>query len=329
MKASAKIALVGAGILVAGVGIGVFGGFIAMTNKEGADNIIIRDKENTITASDSISTLTLGTTEDHIEVYWSDMATEIEIKYFDADEEDKEIYVVKRTSTTLELKINDDFWKKFINIQWPWNERDDTKRPMKVTIPKSMENLVVITSTVSGDITLNKDGAETASVGSSVINTVSGNIYAKSIDSKKQITVNTVSGSINLDSVKSVDSHIEVNGTSGAFQIKNSSAKDKVKVNSVSGAIVIDTLKCESLEAASVSAAIDVSKLDVERKVDISTVSGKVKLNVIDSKDNYSIKVDTVSGSRNIENVKDTTRAKEIVIATTSGSINVSFGEIL
>lgn len=329
MKASAKIALVGAGILVAGVGIGVFGGFIAMSNKEGADNIIIRDKENTITASDSISTLTLGTTEDHIEVVWSDMASEIEIKYFDAKEEDKEIYVVKRTSTSLELKINDDFWKKFLNIQWPWNARNDTEHPMKVTIPKSMENLVVITSTVSGDITLNKDGAETVSVGSSVINTVSGNIYAKSIDSKKQITVNTVSGSINLDSVKSVDSHIEVNGTSGAFQIKNSSAKDKVKVNNVSGAIVIDTLKCESLEAASVSAAIDVSKLDVERKVDISTVSGKVKLNVIDSKDNYSIKVDTVSGSRNIENVKDTTRAKEIVIATTSGSINVSFGEIL
>lgn len=329
MKASAKVALVGAVILVAGVGIAVAGGFIAKANNEGANNIVIRDKEQAITASNTISTLTLGSVEDEIEVSWSDSVTEIEIKYFDAEEEDKRIYTVKETSTSLELTLKQDFWQNFLHIQWPWIERSDTERLIKVSIPSSMENLVVVASTVSGDIKINKDGVNPVNVGSTVLNSVSGNVYMEEVTSKKQIVINNVSGKIDLKSVKSLDSHIEINSTSGEFQLKDVSSKDEIKMNNVSGAIKGDEIKCTSLEIGSVSGDIDIKKLDIAKKANITTVSGKVKLHVIDEKDNYSFNIDTVSGSKNIETLKDASKEKEIDIATTSGSINVSFGEIL
>ena len=134
---------------------------------------------------------------------------------------------------------------------------------------------------------------------------------------------------IDLKSVKSLDSHLEINSTSGEFQLKDVSSKDEIKMNNVSGAIKGDEIKCTSLEVGSVSGDIDIKKLDIAKKANITTVSGIVKLHVIDEKDNYSFNIDTVSGSKNIETLKDVSKEKEIDIATTSGSINVSFGEIL
>ena len=324
MKASAKIALVGLVILAIGVGVGTAGGFIAMSNDEGANNIVIRNKEEAISTSNAINSLTLGSIEDDVEINWSETATELGIKYFDAEEESKRVYVVKETSTSLELKVNDDFWKRFMNITWPWNKKEDSDHKIEVTIPKSMENLVLVTSTVSGDIVMNKD-AKDVGVGSAVINTVSGDINIKSIESKNRVVINTTSSAITLDNIKSLDSSMEINSVSGKVSLTNSFAKGTVKVSGTSGETLIDTLKCDSLEVNGVSGLIDVKKLDVKRKVNIASVSGAVNLGLVDSMDNYSIEINTLSGSKNVSDIKDASRPKEIDINTTSGSVSVTF----
>ena len=68
MKASAKIALVGLVILAIGVGVGTAGGFIAMSNNEGSNNVVIRNKEEAISTSNAINSLTLGSIEDDVEI---------------------------------------------------------------------------------------------------------------------------------------------------------------------------------------------------------------------------------------------------------------------
>jgi hypothetical protein len=97
--------------------------------------------------------------------------------------------------------------------------------------------------------------------------------------SRGYLDAGSVSGSVDIKSpLKGIG--IKVGTVSGAIEFSSLSAADYIEVKSVSGRITGDTLIANFISVDSVSGAVDLELLEVNRNgtVDISTVSGRIKL---------------------------------------------------
>lgn len=125
---------------------------------------------------------------------------------------------------------------------------------------------------------------------------------------KLNLNIKTISGDIEISSNQA---NVEIKTTSG--DIKTEEIKD-AKITTTSGDILVT--KANKLEVGTTSGSINVDK--IENSIEAKSVSGDIKINSFEIKENSHIK--TVSGDVLINEISDVF----IETSTTSGDVNVS-----
>ena len=142
------------------------------------------------------------------------------------------------------------------------------------------------------------------------------------------VKLSTVSGSIDAD-VLTAGNTVEISSTSGEIRSKGIHAGYS-KVENISGSIIISRLSASNAAVTAVSGDIDLENCDTGT-LKISSVSGSVDVENLSQPDEYSIRMDTVSGSRRLDGlgISDSGPAgsglpRTLEISTISGSISVN-----
>lgn len=165
-----------------------------------------------------------------------------------------------------------------------WNETNLT-----VTLPKDMQDKVLVFSTVSGDVDI-PAGLKVESVR---VNTTSGDVQVDSVECI-QFESDTVSGETDVSGV--IADSVKVNTVSGDTDIRLTNGTERVSISSVSGSadIILDKNMDFTFDFDTVSGDIDCS-FPVYMSGDKSDKAGFTSENA-----ELEIDVDTVSGDLTI-----------------------------
>ncbi len=274
--------------------------------------------------SSGITTLELNEFSNKIHIYpTSDKDITIRYKIPDSRPEN-----VKITDTGSMLI----FERIALNGSFVVHDNTDTE----VYIPENMAISLICSNTSGGFVVKNLDFSDLSlssssgdvqintanSLGGIVVKTSSGSIKTENLEAAKAIVLEASSGNINLaggkaetvntyassGTIKMSDiaaKNIEGSTSSGTIHLNNSNVSEKIHLSTTSGGVKFDNISAEEFA--------------------FKCTSGSVKGSVNGSKNDYTCKVSTTSGSTNIK--ESGNGSKHLTADTTSGSVNITFNE--
>lgn len=264
------------------------------------------------------------------------------------------VYQASLTDGELTIRYDiDTNWMRSI-LSLPLNENDFV---LKIELPEDYAGEIAVSTesgsvTVQGPYTLQDISLQTASGSIDVsdidsrqavdIGSASGSIQADSISAATDINVQNVSGMIRLQTVsahsgiacQTTSGGIEAAGLEAGLTITAKSMSGKVELSqatcnaavvleSASGSVKLTEVDCQTITADLTSGSITLQQLAAD-EITLRCVSGSISGTVCGVQEEYSIIVNTVSGSSNLRSaVSDT--GKTLSLDTTSGSISVKF----
>ena len=142
--------------------------------------------------------------------------------------------------------------------------------------------------------------------------------------------VDIASGLVQIKNVESKE--LKVAAASGKVELENITTK-KLKLDLSSGMMNVDNCTTKDLDAELTSGTMTFDRMTFD-KADLDESSGKIELNVVGTKDDYSYDIEATSGSIKIDGNSvgksyktDGDKDKEIKADMTSGSLDITFSE--
>lgn len=172
-------------------------------------------------------------------------------------------------------------WFRFISFANP---------KLEIYLPeKEYEKLMI--DTVSGSVNL-QDRISFINV---EIESTSGSIDAD-IEIADKAVFESTSGSVKIEDLN--NSELAVSTLSGSIKLNNVISERSIIIETTSGSVKLDKVDSENIEISTVSGSVNGSILS-DKQYQVSTVSGSV--NIPESRGNESCRIETLSGSINIE----------------------------
>ncbi len=205
---------------------------------------------------------------------------------------------------------------------------------VKLSVPSGFKGSLELNS-ASGDIELNditaNDGIE--------LNSVSGSIKAIGCASD-ELEAGTTSGDIELSAA--VTSDIEASSVSGRISVLDIENETSLDLSSASGDLKLQSVNARELNGETISGSIELDSLK-GTKAKLHTTSGDVRLNsadytellfdsisgtisgsVVGSADDYSVFVETVSGTNSLSGHRGRGE-RTLDLSSTSGDFKINF----
>lgn len=185
-----------------------------------------------------------------------------------------------------------------------------------IWLPKGGQGVLSVT-TESGDASVSGIRGESLDVR---LTTASGDlsVYSSRI---KSLTGDTASGDFYLNEVE-VYGPMKLSSVSGYLNYYDVESEDAV-IETTSGDVFVSDALAETMSVKTVSGDVNISDIGTQA-LTVSTTSGDMWLTLPDRPEDYSVKVNTVSGDINgVEN--RTGGRRDLVLSSVSGDIRVTF----
>ena len=238
--------------------------------------------------------------------------SEYSVSYHVPDDEIPEI-----ESKNGELRIKTKEASSFFLFNWGSDDSFIT-----VTIPSGNMNAVDI-ETSTGDVNV-KDVAIYGK-----IHTSTGDIFLKGCKSDDDLKTETSTGDLEIENCEFRALYTDT--STGDTKIKDSKFGYRYEAKTSTGDIKVNSSEIGSFKADGSTSDITFDKVTV-KDVKINTSTGDIKMNLIGSKDDYSIKLETNTGDFKLNGDEfdgDRYESKggnnEINIETSTGDITISF----
>lgn len=205
---------------------------------------------------------------------------------------------------------------------------------VELSIPENYKGSLQLSS-ASGDIDLSDVGADDGIV----LSSVSGKITANG-GACKELKADTSSGDIELSGFSTHS--VSASSVSGKISVQNLEGKLSLDANTSSGDIKLRGINAHELEAETISGSIsldsvsgseaeldtasgDVRLLSVDyRELSFDSVSGSITGTLIGTEEDYTVFVDTFSGTNDLSSHRGR-GARTLELSSTSGDFHIGF----
>lgn len=325
MKFIGKLLVIAGNLLVIGVIIASIG-VVSAKKIGGHTRVEITLEEQEYVAKGSVDEIDVALTSEDVQIELFD-GNEVTIKYYDSV--DKPIYKLDESEGVLSIrKRNADSWKtdahSFLDIAESMSTKETIvsgEKEVTIYVPESFDGIYSI-GTISGKVDM--EGVPDCK--SIDVSTTSGNVSLMEFDIENDVEIGTLSGHVNIAEINCAG-QVDISTTSGDVQVEKVVTAGELSLNTMSGMITGEDVSVESVACDSTSGDIRFKELFLKKRFDAGTMSGSVKLEINDSKDDYSVDASTMSGNISIEKGEDLKAKKGIDISTTSGAIEVKFSK--
>ena len=305
MSKNFKIALIAAGVAVAGMILAAVG-FAWSGGDVGSEHFELVDKSFPANKIDC-SSPSLGSDDVHLSVTDGD---EITLSYYDNG---RGYYEVSLDGGELKIKRNVVRGRWYENIRVGFGE---TCGRVEIGLPEKYSGELELHAG-SGDIEL--DGVSTIEALS--VAAGSGSVSLENVSCLGDISVSTSSGELRADGLEARSFRAE--SSSGDVELADVSCQNEMEIKASSGDITLDGCTADEYRLRASSGDISVADGDFE-SAELETTSGDITARFRGGMEDYSIRSGTTSGDNTLPERLDG-GDRRLDVTTTSGDISVYF----
>lgn len=233
---------------------------------------------------------------------------------------------VEVSSGTLKIRWDDQWFRKFVNIDFGWFDKKDKELEVLLPWNTALALVTLDVGNVSDKLSVSGCTAEEMS-----ISTVSGSLVLTSC-AAENLNASTVSGDVTMTDVSASEA-MSVNTVSGGMELTGVTAGE-LTLDTVSGGCTLGG-QARELKANTISGNVTASLRSVPEDVDMDAVSGALRLE-LPSSASFTVEHDSVSGSFKCEfstedlgghRLRCGSGGAGIRMNTTSGSMDIRRGD--
>ena len=238
---------------------------------------------------------------------------QVTVTCYDSEQTNYEVKLDASGTLVIKNKIQRNWMWRLAHLQLT---TDGGFSPLTIEVPETLGQNLNIDS-VSADVSVSGLKVQ----GDLRVDTASGDVQVEDCEISGNLTVNTVSGDVKLHR-SSVAAQAKIDGTSSEVNIGNSTL-GKLNINLISGDTnMTDVTVTGRASVSTTSGELLFQRLAVQ-ELDVDVISGNVGGTIVGDAEDYTIRIDTLSGDRNIP--RSGGGAKKISVDSLSGDVDIDF----